>query len=96
MDFVSFAILLVISAVVSAVLHYGLKYHVSADRWSFFAKIIWGYLGAWLAGPLLGDWFEGVIVGDVYIIPAILGAAGIIILGTDLFKSLAASNSASS
>ena len=35
MDFVSFAVLLVISTVVSAVLHYGLKYYVNEDRWSF-------------------------------------------------------------
>ena len=95
MDFISFAVLLVISIVVSGVLHYGLKYYVSEDKWSFIAKIMWGYLGAWLAPHLLGEWFEGAVVGDVHIIPAILGAAGIVILGTDLFKSLAAANSGS-
>ena len=96
MDFMSFAVLLVISVVVAGALHYGLKYYVSADRWSFIAKIMWAYIGAWLAPNLLGEWFDGVAVGGIYIIPAILGAAGILILGTDLFKSLGASQSGSS
>ena len=96
MDFMSFAVLLVISGVVAGVLHYGLKYYVSADRWSFIAKIVWAYLGAWLAPNLLGEWFDGAAVDGIYIIPATLGAAGILILGTDLFKRLGASQSGSS
>lgn len=95
MDFTSFAVLLVISVVVSAVLHYGLKYYVNEDRWSFIAKVTWGYLGALLAPHLLGDWIDAAVVGDVHIIPAIVGAAAIVILGTDLIKSLNSSSGSS-
>ena len=35
MDFISFLILLIISVVVSAILHYGLEYYVTPGFWSF-------------------------------------------------------------
>jgi hypothetical protein len=47
MCFISFLILLVISIVVSAVLHYGFKYYVRPGLNSFISKVIFGWLGAW-------------------------------------------------
>jgi hypothetical protein len=38
MGFISFLILLIISVVVSAILHYGLKYYVTPGFWSFCSK----------------------------------------------------------
>ena len=58
MEFVSFIILLAISVVVSAVLHYGLKYYVNPGLWSFCSKVVVGWTGAWLGSPVLGHWFE--------------------------------------
>ena len=87
MDFVSFLILLVISVVVSAVLHYGLRYYATAGLGSFFGKVVVGWLGAWLGSPVLGYWWEGLNYGQVYIFPAILGSLASLVLAVDLFKT---------
>ena len=54
MDFVSFVILLIISVVVSAALHYGAKYYVTPGVWSFGSKVVVGWIGAWLGSPSSG------------------------------------------
>ncbi|MBI4083730.1 MAG: hypothetical protein HY423_14085 [Candidatus Lambdaproteobacteria bacterium] len=86
MGFVSFLILLVISVVVSAVLHYGLRYYVNPGIWSFVSKVIVGWIGAWLGSPVLGKWWAGLNYEEVYYIPAILGSAALLILAVDLYK----------
>ena len=86
MDFVSFLILLVISVVVSGALHYWLEYYVTPGIWSFVSKVIVGWVGAWLGSPVFGYWFPGLQYRNVYIIPAILGAAALIVIAVDLFK----------
>jgi uncharacterized membrane protein YeaQ/YmgE (transglycosylase-associated protein family) len=87
MDFVSFLILLVISLVVSGILHYGLNYYVTPGFWSFCSKVVVGWLGAWIGSPVLGYWparIPALHYADVWFIPAILGAAGVLILAVDL------------
>ena len=56
MDFISFLILLVISVVVSGILHYGLNYYVTPGFWSFCSKVAVGWLGAWIGSPVIGHW----------------------------------------
>jgi uncharacterized membrane protein YeaQ/YmgE (transglycosylase-associated protein family) len=90
MDFLSFLILLVISIVVSFVLHNLLKYYVTPGLSSFFGKIVIGWLGAWLGSPVFGHWFPGLAYQEVYIIPAILGAFAALVLAVDVLKSFAA------
>jgi uncharacterized membrane protein YeaQ/YmgE (transglycosylase-associated protein family) len=87
MDFISFLILFAISAVVSAVLHFGLKYYITRGWGSFFCKIVIGWFGAWLGSPVFGHWFEGLNYKDVYIIPAILGSLAILIFAVDMTKT---------
>jgi uncharacterized membrane protein YeaQ/YmgE (transglycosylase-associated protein family) len=87
MNFVAFLILLVISAFVSAVLHYGFKYCVRPGFNSFISKVIFGWIGAWLGSPVFGYWFVGVQYHNVYIIPAILGSFAFLIILIDLTKS---------
>lgn len=87
MSFISFLILLVISIVVSAILHFGFKYYVRPGINSFISKIIFGWIGAWLGTPVFGKWFEGLNYEEVYIIPAILGSFAILILLIDWVKS---------
>ncbi|MCG6915467.1 hypothetical protein LJE86_16285 [bacterium BMS3Abin03] len=87
MSFVSFLILLVISIVVSVILHYGFKYYVRPGLNSLISKIILGWIGAWLGGPVFGYWFEGFNYEGVYIIPAILGSFALLILMVDMVKS---------
>lgn len=88
MDFVSFLILLVISAVVSAGLHFGLKYYVIPGLASYFSKIVIGWIGAWLGSPVFGHWWEGVNYQQVYIVPAILGSLALLVLAVDLVKTV--------
>jgi uncharacterized membrane protein YeaQ/YmgE (transglycosylase-associated protein family) len=90
MDFVSFLILLVISAVVSAGLHFGLKYYVIPGLASYFSKIVIGWVGAWLGSPVFGHWWEGVNYQQVYIVPAILGSLALLVLAVDLVKTVGA------
>ena len=86
MSFVSFLILLAISVVVSAILHFGLKYYVKKGWWSFGSKIVVGWIGAWLGSPVLGHWWPGLQFEEVYYVPAILGSAALLILAVDLAK----------
>lgn len=87
MDFISFLILLIIAATVSAVLHYGFKYYVIPGLGSYLSKVIIGWIGAWLGSPVFGRWFEGVCYKEVYIIPAILGSAALLVLIVDAAKT---------
>jgi uncharacterized membrane protein YeaQ/YmgE (transglycosylase-associated protein family) len=84
MNFISFFILLVISIVVSAVLHYVLKFYARPGLVSFVSKVIFGWIGAWLGSPVFGNWFAGWGYEKIYIIPAILGSFALIILMVDL------------
>lgn len=86
MDFVSFLILLIISVVVSGILHYGLNYYVAPGLWSFCSKVVVGWIGAWLGSPVFGYWFPGFQYHEVYIIPAIIGSAALLVLAIDLMK----------
>ena len=86
MDFVSFLILLVVSVVVSGVLHYGCKYYATPGVWSFLSKIVVGWIGAWLGSPVFGAWWPGINYGDLYFVPAILGCFALLIVAVDVVK----------
>ncbi len=92
LNFVGFLTLLIVSVVVSAVLHYGFKYYVSPGVWSFASKIVVGWIGAWLGTPIFGAWWAGIAVGPVFIIPAILGSLAILILAVDVAKMMMGSS----
>ncbi|OGC01500.1 hypothetical protein A2V82_10225 [candidate division KSB1 bacterium RBG_16_48_16] len=91
-NFISFVILLVISVVVSAVLHFGVKYYARPGLNSFISKVIFGWIGARLGSPIFGHWFGGVKYEEVYIIPAILGCLSLLIIMVDLLKSVKATS----
>jgi len=40
----------------------------------FVGKCIAGWVGAWLASPVIGHWFEKVKLANIYLIPALVGA----------------------
>ena len=86
MSFESFVVLLVLSVVVSAVLHYGVEFYATPGFTSFLSKVTVGYIGAWLGAPVFGSWFEQVKVGSVYIIPAALGACAILVVAIDVVQ----------
>ena len=88
MDFVSFVILLAISVVVSAVLHFLLSYRVIPGWGSYAGKVVLGWIGGWLGSPVLGHWWDPLSYEGVYIIPAILGCAGLVALAVDLVQTM--------
>jgi len=87
MSFVSFAVLLIIGAVVAVVYHNLLRYRFLEGNDALFGKLILGWFGAWLGSPILGHWLWR--IENVYIVPAILGAIAVIHLNVLLWKSLA-------
>jgi len=87
MDFGSFLVLIIISVVVSGILHYGFKYYVRAGAVSFLSKVVIGWIGAWLGSPVLGHWWEGLNYGQVYYVPAILGSLAALILVVECVKT---------
>ena len=87
MNFISFLILLVISVVVSAILHYHFKYYVTPGEWSFASKVLVGWIGAWLGSSVFGHWpsrVPGLHHEDVWYTPAILDALALIIVAVDV------------
>jgi len=87
MDFISFIILVIISIVVSGVLHFVFKFYIIPGWWSYFSKIIIGWVGAWLGSPIFGYWWQGLNYKEVYIVPAILGSLSILIFAVDFIKT---------
>ena len=87
MDFVSFIILLIISVVVSAILHFVCKYYIVPGWWSYLSKVFIGWFGAWLGSPIFGHWWEGLNYNQVYIVPAVLGCLLFSIFAVDLVKT---------
>lgn len=89
-QFISFVILLVISVVVSGILHYGLKLtsRTVLDHWAFVTKIIVAYQGAWWGTAVYGQWWDGLDYQGIYYIPAILGAFSTVVFAVGLFKAL--------
>ncbi len=86
-DFTNFLILLTISVVSSATLHYGFNYHVTPGMSSLFSKVAIGWVGAWLGSMILGQWWEGPNYGQVYYVPAILGCLALLVVVVNLVKT---------
>lgn len=91
MDFSSFLVLLVISLVVSAILHFVCSYRVIPGWGSYFGKVVIGWIGGWLGSPVLGHWWSALSYREVYVVPAILGCAGLVVVAVDLVRTVRAS-----
>ena len=94
MGFGAFLTLFVIGFIAAAVMHSGVRYRFLNGVDGFFAKWIVGWLGAWVASPVLGHWFAGFAIGGQYIIPAFLGAFSAAFMMTAVCKSLAKARTA--
>lgn len=90
MGFGAFLTLFVISFIAAIVMHNGIRYRFLSGVDGFFVKWIVGWLGAWIASPVLGHWFSGFAIGGQYIIPAFLGAFSTAFLATAVCKAIAA------
>ncbi len=89
MDFISFIILLIISIVVSGVLHFVIKFYIIPGWRSYASKVLIGWVGAWLGSPVFGYWWQGLNYKEVYIVPAILGSLLFLIFAVDFIKTCA-------
>ena len=89
MGFGGFLTLLVISFIAAVVIHNGFRYRFLGGTDGFLSKWIVGWLGAWIATPVVGHWFAGVAIGGQYIIPAFFGAFSTAFLLTAVCKALA-------
>lgn len=74
MRFLSFLILLFISAFATIIVHSGFRYRFFAGTEGFFGKWIVAWICAWLGPYVIGFWFGQVMLWNVYIIPALIGA----------------------
>lgn len=77
MSLCAFLVLLVISIVVSVIFFFLLKIRIGKGIVGFIAEICVGWFGAWL-GWILQHWW--IKLWDVYIIPAILCSAALILI----------------
>ena len=88
--FVDFIVLLAISAIVGAILHFWLGYYVTPGLESYFGKVVVGYLGGWLSPSVLGEWFPALTVGNVDIASAAVGTLAILVFAVDIGRMFAA------
>jgi len=86
-DFTNFLILLTISVVASATLHFGFDYHITPGMSSLFSKVAIGWVGGLLGSMIWGPWWEGPIYGQVYYVPAILGCLALLVVVVNLVKT---------
>jgi uncharacterized membrane protein YeaQ/YmgE (transglycosylase-associated protein family) len=89
MNFISFLILLIISIVVSGVLHFVVKIYIIPGWRSYASKVLIGWIGAWLGSPVFGYWPHPLSLNyqEVWIVPAILGALAIEVFAVDFIKT---------
>ncbi len=73
MPFLPFFVLVILSAVAAAVVHWGFRYRLFDGLDGFLGQWIVAWLGAWLGPAVLGHWFSSAMVGNIYVIPALLG-----------------------
>ncbi|MGH9325874.1 MAG: hypothetical protein ACRD2B_04195 [Terriglobia bacterium] len=74
MRFLSFLILLFISAFAAIIVHWAFRYRFLSGAEGFFGKWILAWIFAWLGPAVLGHWWGQVMLWNIYIIPALIGA----------------------
>lgn len=74
MRFLSFLILLILSAFGAAIMHWAVRYRLFDGIDGFFGKWIAAWICAWLGPYVIGHWFGPVMLWNIYIIPALVGA----------------------
>jgi uncharacterized membrane protein YeaQ/YmgE (transglycosylase-associated protein family) len=82
MSFPSFLVLLIVSVIAAAVVHWGFRYRLFNGADGFIGQCIVAWLGAWLGPAVLGHWFASAMLSNIYVIPALLGAFAGALAGT--------------
>ncbi len=84
-----FVTLTIISATCAFIIHNILRYRAITGPEGFFTKFVVGWVGAWIASPVLGYWSLSVPGTNLYLIPAILGSFGAILFEVAVARNLA-------
>ena len=80
MSFPAFLVLLILSAIAAAVVHWGFRYRLF-DGWDgYLGQWMVAWVGAWLGPPVLGHWF--VMISGIYIVQAFVGGLAGAFAGT--------------
>jgi hypothetical protein len=79
-DFLSFLVLFGISVVVAAAKIVISLTGTRRDPLEVFADLTVAWLGGWLGSPVFGFWFPALRYQEVFIVPALLGAAAAVVL----------------
>lgn len=87
MAFSPFITLLVLGLVAAFVIHLLARYYVLAGFDGFICAWIAAWVGGWLGTPVFGHW--SIRSGNVYFVPAVLGAFTGAFVVTAAFKALA-------
>lgn len=74
MPFSSFLVLVILSGIAAAVVHWGFRYRLFKGIDGFLGQWMVAWLGAWLGPVVLGYWFDSAMLWNIYVIPALLGA----------------------
>jgi uncharacterized membrane protein YeaQ/YmgE (transglycosylase-associated protein family) len=93
MGFLSFLILLILSAFAAALLHWGVRYRFFNGPDGFIGKWIVAWICGWLGPAVFGHWFGPVMLWNVYIIPGLIGAFVGAFIATALCKAAAKASS---
>jgi len=88
MGFEAFAVLLVISVMMAAMLHMGMDYQIREGWDSFVSKAFIGWVGAYMGMTYFGQWFQGLEYQGVYLLPAMLGSFVLMVFAVDVVKTL--------
>lgn len=89
MTFVEFGVLVIAGLISAVVIHYAVGYRFLQGIDGLLAKWGVGWLGAWVGSPVLGHWFEPLKVGNVYLLPALIGAFAGSFMVTASYKAAA-------
>jgi uncharacterized membrane protein YeaQ/YmgE (transglycosylase-associated protein family) len=74
MAFSPFLVLVIISAIAAALVHWGCRYRLFQGIDGFIGQWMVAWVGAWLGPAVLGHWFDSAMAANIYVIPAFLGA----------------------
>lgn len=89
MSFVSFVVILIVSAIAAAIVHWGFRYRLFNGVDGFLGQWLVAWVGAWLGPAVVGHWFDAAVIGGIFVVPAFIGALAGAFGGTINAKILA-------
>ena len=86
LDLSGFIIMLMLSVIAAAIMHYAFHYYVMPGFWSFVSKVVVGFVGGVLGPAVFGHWSP--VVAGVPVVPAMIGSFALIFFVVDAATSM--------